>query len=335
MKTLTKNSIDVVIAWVNGEDPIHQKKRLKFLSKSESENLPGADETRFHSLNEVKYCVLSILKFAPFVRNIFIVTDKQVPDFKNAVKSFFPERLKDIRIVDHTEIFEGYESFLPTFNSICIGNMLWRIKGLSRNFVYFNDDIFLIRPVNPNDWFRNNRPVLRGKWFFPPYERLIFDSIKHFFLGIIKTKNNIELPTSFQVNQWTAAALLRFKFRYFKSGHTPLAIDKIQLETFFNSNPEILKNNISHRFRNYHQFNTVSLANHLEIKSGNTNFASSQAVYMQPHNRGKNYVDKKFNLCKENLSNLFLCVQSLDQANSSDQKKVINQMEFILNITNE
>ena len=132
--------------------------------------------------------------------------------------------------------------------------------------------------------------------------------------AISKTKNNIELPTSFQVNQWTAAALLRFKFRYFKSGHTPLAMDKIQLETFFNSNPEILKNNISHRFRNYHQFNTVYLANHLEIKSGNTNFASSQAVYMQPHNRGKNYVDKKFNvvgtrrqICPTMLTNLEKC----------------------------
>jgi hypothetical protein len=335
LKTLTKNPIDVVIAWVDGEDPNHRKKRLRFLNKNKLENLPGADETRFHSLNEVKYCVLSILKFAAFVRNIFIVTDKQVPDVENAVKSFFPERLKDIRIVDHTEIFEGYEKFLPTFNSICISNMLWRIKGLSKQFVYFNDDIFLVRPITPNDWFRNDRPVLRGKWFFPPYERLIFDSIKRFFLEIRRTKNKIELPASFQVNQWTAAALLGFSFRYFKSGHTPLAMDKSRLETFFNSHPDILKNNISHRFRNYYQFNTVSLANHLEIKSGNTNFASSQVVYMQPHNRGKLYVDKKFNLCKENPDNLFLCVQSLDQATSSDQKKVINQMESILNILNE
>ena len=66
--------IDIVIAWVDGADPIHKNKRYKFLSKSQQKILPGADATRFHSLNEVEYCVLSILKFASFVRNIFIVT---------------------------------------------------------------------------------------------------------------------------------------------------------------------------------------------------------------------------------------------------------------------
>ena len=63
-------------------------------------------------------------------------------------------------------------------------------------------------------------------------------------------------------------------------------MDRNLLETYFYSNPEVLEKNISHRFRNYSQFNTVSLANHLEINSGNTNFEKSYAVYLQPHNRG-------------------------------------------------
>ena len=41
--------------------------------------------------------------------------------------------------------------------------MLWRINTLSENFVYFNDDFFLIRPVKVKDWFKNGNPVLRGK----------------------------------------------------------------------------------------------------------------------------------------------------------------------------
>ena len=89
------------------------------------------------------------------------MTDQQDPKINQAVKLHFPERLKDILLVDHTEIFEGYEQFLPTFNSICISNMLWRIKGLSDQFVYFNDDIFLLRSVSPTDWFVNDKPVLR------------------------------------------------------------------------------------------------------------------------------------------------------------------------------
>ena len=324
---------DVVISWVDGAEPIHRNKRLKFLNKPKDETLPGANATRFHSLNEVEYCVLSILKFAYFVRNIFIVTDAQDPKISTAVQKYFPERFKDIRIVDHTEIFEGYEEFLPTFNSICISNMLWRIKGLSNQFVYFNDDIFLLRPVAPSVWFREGRPVLRGSWSSPPYERILWDQLKRVFLSFSHPKKVIELAASFQLNQWNASAILGFKFRYFKSGHTPLAIDRKRLEEYFHSNPEVLEKNISHRFRNYNQFNTVSLANHLEIKSGNTNFKKSQAVYLQPHKRGHSYVDKKFDLCKSDKSILFICAQSLDLANEKDQKNVLTRMSAILKLS--
>ena len=322
----------MVIAWVDGADPEHRKKRLSYLNKKSNVVPAGAAETRFHSLNEVEYCVLSILKFAPFVRNIFIVTDNQDPKVSTAVHKYFPTRQNDIRIVDHKEIFEGYEQFLPTFNSICISNMLWRIKGLSDHFVYFNDDIFLLRQVKPETWFVNSKPVLRGSWFTPPYERLLWDKIIKGVIKLFQPHKEIDLQASFQVNQWTAAALLGFRFRYFKSGHTPLALNRKSLERYFESFPEILENNISHRFRKYEQFNTVSLANHLEIKSQNTNFAPSQAVYMQPHNRGNKYVKNKFQECKSDQSKLFVCVQSLDQATVEDQMKVLLEMKSILEL---
>jgi hypothetical protein len=233
--------------------------------------------------------------------------------------------------VDHTEIFEGYESYLPTFNSICISNMLWRIKGLADQFVYFNDDVFLTRPVCSEVWFKKGRPVLRGKWAFPPYERLLWDGIKariqKTFLG-----QTLERVSSFQVNQWNAAHKLGFTYRYFRSGHTPLALNKQTLKTFFESHPHILKENIKHRFRNYNQFNTVALANHLEYTSGNRNFASSQAVYMQPHQRGDDYVDRKFTQCENDKNILFLCVQSLDLASKSDQDLVFKKMNQVLEI---
>ena len=154
MKIKSSHTIDVVIAWVDGADPKHKKKRLSFLDNKDVGELAGAAETRFNSLNEVEYCVLSILKFAPFVRNIYIVTDNQDPKIVSAVKKYFPERQKDIRIVDHKEIFEGYEKFLPTFNSICISNMLWRIKGLSNHFVYFNDDDLDSESVQNPEFYR-------------------------------------------------------------------------------------------------------------------------------------------------------------------------------------
>ena len=161
---------------------------------------------------------------------------------------------------------------------------------------------------------------------------MLWDQINKGVIKLFLSNKKIDLQASFQVNQWTAAKLLGFKFRYFKSGHTPLAMDRNRLENYFKSKPQILEQNISHRFRNYEQFNTVSLANHLEIKAGNENFANSQAIYMQPHNRGDQYIDKKFEECKKDKTKFFACVQSLDLSSSEDQKKVKDAIESILNL---
>ena len=54
---------------------------------------------------------------------------------------------------------------LPTFNSYAIETMLWRIEGLADRFLYFNDDMMLVGPVEPTDFFSNEGKVkLRGRW---------------------------------------------------------------------------------------------------------------------------------------------------------------------------
>ena len=226
-----KNSpeIDAVIAWVDGSDPVLIKRQQKYLKFELNKTPPGAEKTRFNSLNEINYCLISILKFAPYLRKIFIVTDQQDPNIYPLVQKYFPKRISDIHIVDHQEIFQGFETFLPTFNSICISNMLWKIKGLSDKFIYFNDDVFIVRPTNPSTFFKNNRPVLRGKWRLPPYERILWDKTKYFFKKLFMGVEKEKTP-SFQINQWNAAKLLGFNFRFFMSGHVPLALNKKKLE---------------------------------------------------------------------------------------------------------
>ena len=182
--------IDVVIAWVDGSDPKLKVKRELFIHGEITFNTQGVQATRFASSNEIRYCILSILKFAPFVRNIYIVTDDQNPNYIDYINRYFPERLSSIKIVDHKEIFRGFEEHLPTFNSISIGNMIWRINDLSENFAYFNDDVFLIREVKPTDWVLNNRPVLRGEWRFPPYIKIFKNYFKLIFNRYILGNTN-------------------------------------------------------------------------------------------------------------------------------------------------
>ena len=47
---------------------------------------------------------------------------------------------------------------MPTFNSHTIELNFHRIKGLSEQFVYFNDDIFITNPVKQEDFFVNGVP---------------------------------------------------------------------------------------------------------------------------------------------------------------------------------
>jgi hypothetical protein len=138
--------IDVVVAWVDGADPAHRAKRKRYLADLGKDAKPERVanlERRFSDNDEIRFCLRSIRNYAPWVRTIWLVTDNQVP---GAIDRRKAER-DNIRIVDHREIFRGYEQLLPTFNSYAIESMLWRVDGLADRFLYFNDDMMLVGPV--------------------------------------------------------------------------------------------------------------------------------------------------------------------------------------------
>ncbi|WP_373940842.1 Stealth CR1 domain-containing protein [Polaribacter sejongensis] len=132
--------IDAVITWVDGKDPIHKAKISNFLENKSSLD-SKAVKMRFNQVNEIEFAVKSILKYAKFVRNIYIVTDNQTPGFlkdKEKASKEFP----NVIVVDHKVIFEGNEDYLPVFNSISIETLLFKIPSLAEHFIYFNDDFF-------------------------------------------------------------------------------------------------------------------------------------------------------------------------------------------------
>ena len=83
----------------------------------------------FLDFNQLKYSLRSIEMYAPWIRNIFIVTNGQKPSWAN----FDHPR---ISIITHSEIFED-ESDLPTFNSMAIEVHLHKIPGLRNIFNEF------------------------------------------------------------------------------------------------------------------------------------------------------------------------------------------------------
>ena len=139
--------IDVVYTWVDGADPRWLARKAEVSGEGAAPVLhaEATDPARFRSRDELRYSLRSLDDHAPWVRNIFLVTDQQVPAWLNTEDP-------RITVVDHRDIFPD-DGRLPVFNSNAIISRLHHIEGLSEHFLYFNDDVMLTRPVLPQQFF--------------------------------------------------------------------------------------------------------------------------------------------------------------------------------------
>lgn len=107
-----------------------------------------------------RYSLRSLETNAPWIRHIYIVTNGQVP-------SWLDTSNPRVSIIPHDVIFANH-SVLPTFSSLAIEFNLHRIPGLSETFLYFNDDVFLGRPVTPWDLMNlRHQQFLYASWPVP------------------------------------------------------------------------------------------------------------------------------------------------------------------------
>ena len=142
--------IDFVILWVDGNDPDWQAEKSRYQSKKEDDS---NTVNRYRDWNLLPYWFRAVENFAPWVRKIHFVTWGHVPKFLQLENS-------KLHIVRHDEFIP--EDYLPTFSSHAIEMNIHRIPGLAEHFVYFNDDMFLLRPFEKKDFFRNNLPCTYG-----------------------------------------------------------------------------------------------------------------------------------------------------------------------------
>lgn len=166
--------IDAVYTWVNGSEESFQKIKALF-ANSGNYNLSHNGLNRYVDRNELKYSLRSLEKFAPWIRNVYLVTNGQVPHWLNLTHP-------RIRLITHRDIFTNL-SHLPTFSSSAIETHLHRIPGLSKRFIYFNDDVLLTGPVYPSDFFLPNEGIkIRLSWRLPAYssQLTMYDISLHF-----------------------------------------------------------------------------------------------------------------------------------------------------------
>ncbi|MFJ9539891.1 stealth family protein [Streptomyces sp. NPDC101225] len=160
--------VDVVYTWVDGSDPEWQRRRGAY--GEHGYHTESANAARYISRDELRYSLRALEQNAPWVRHVYVVTDRQRPAWLN-------DSHHRITVVDHSEIFDD-PAALPTFNSHAIESRLHHIKGLSEHFLYFNDDMFLGSPVTAQDFFLSNgmtrtffSPSQVPRWDLSPVDR--------------------------------------------------------------------------------------------------------------------------------------------------------------------
>ncbi len=309
---MLREPVDAVITWVDGYDKTHAEKLARYLEQMGTSSPEAAAPTRYNQCGEIRYCVKSILRFAPWIRTIYIVTDAQTPPIMKQLAGL-PQGEK-IKLIDHRDIFYGFEACLPTFNSLTIECMLWRIPGLSDHFLYLNDDCSIIRPVSYDDFFRGNQVVLYGQWRTRS-ERKWGHYVKKFIAYLSATTSCSPSRDLFRAVCENSAELAGYHKQFFQFPHAPFPLRKKAFEDYFLKHPEALSQNIRYRFRSYRQFAPISLIHHLEIQQKNVVFDPSlEAIMVNGACHSLSKIKHRLARADRKKNVAFICMQSIDEA---------------------
>ena len=244
--------------WVDGDDPAWLAEKRKYdgagAAMARGDDDANAD-CRYRDCGLLKYWFRAIEKFAPWVGRVFFVTCGQKPEWLD-------DSNPRLRLVNHADYIPA--EHLPTFHSNTIELNLHRIGDLSEHFVLFNDDVFLLRPVAPDFFFRDGLPLIPCDLGVPRWigssntsrialnnsgvlklgldvERLVWRNVWKFAdvraLGLARAAKNV---VSFAVNRIYIAGAF---------GHLAQPHLKSTFEELWRVQPRVLERTSRNRFR--------------------------------------------------------------------------------------
>ncbi len=245
--------IDFVVLWVDGSDPewFAEKKKYQPSVSDESSSV-----NRFRDWGLMRYWFRAVEQFTPWVRKIHFVTWGHVPSWLNLDNP-------KLHHVKHTDYIPG--EYLPTFNANTIEMSIHRIPDLAEHFVFFNDDMFMLRAMKKTDFFRGGLPCTYGAEI--PLQFLGSPGIwQHLITNDMRTVNNhfnkqdqvrlhrkkyLSRAYRWQDNVRTKAVEILFPeaFLGFKNLHAPAAFMKRTFTDIWKKEPELLRETSLHRFR--------------------------------------------------------------------------------------
>jgi hypothetical protein len=141
--------IDFVVTWVDAEDEAWSSDYQKYRNSEKYQNIADFSKSRYREIIDFKYWFRAIEECANWVNKIHLITNGKFPKWIN-------KKHPKLNCVAHNDYID--EKYLPTFNSRVIELNLGRLKGLSENFVLFNDDFYLLEKVNKSKYFLDKLP---------------------------------------------------------------------------------------------------------------------------------------------------------------------------------
>ena len=268
-KKFMTQGIDFVITYVDGNDIEWQKQKNEYTPGASSDVNPN----RYREWENLQYLFRGIERFAPWVRTVHFVTWGHVPSWLNVDHP-------KLHIVNHRDYIP--EKWLPTFNNRCIELNLHRIPGLSEEFVYFNDDMFLVGETKPEDFFKEGLPCDTAILFAPNYKMTEGLAIhlaptintaivnKHFNIKKVIRKNPGKwfTPKYGMYNFLSLPLLAYHNFTGFFPFHLPYSYLKSTFAEIWEKEPEICTSSSEHSFREIADISQW-LMNYWQFASGN------------------------------------------------------------------
>lgn len=243
-----ESKIDFVIPWVDGNDKAWQQEKIQYAIK----NNEDASVNRYRDWDNLQYWFRGVEKFASWVNKIHFITWGHIPEWLNT------EHPK-LHIVRHEDYIP--KEFLPVFSANPIEINLHKIVGLEEQFVYFNDDLFLVNSTSPTDFFKGGKP--NSMFAMCPYicQRDVFSKLIANDMGIINSNFDMRKMLAKNWKKWlsvkngegvlmTLLALPYPGFIGFLNTHLSNSYLKSTFDEVWKKEKELLMYTSQHRFRN-------------------------------------------------------------------------------------
>lgn len=239
--------IDLVIPWVDGADPAWRAEKAKYV------NCGGDDrEIRYRDWDILKYLFRGVERNLPWIRTVHFVTWGHLPEWMDT-------DCAKLHIVKHEDYIP--DEYRPVFSANPIELNFHRIEGLAEQFIYANDDMFFLQPLQPTDYFRDGLPVDSAVQNVLQFHR--WDGIDHMVANdLICVNRNFRKRISMKENRgkWFYKGygkgilyniyLLAFQnFTGFVDYHIPYPYLKSTFEEVWEKEPEILDLTCHNRVR--------------------------------------------------------------------------------------